>query len=75
MIPVKDVMQFVQNRSISLKRTIDLKTGVSVILGCVIGSGIFVSPSAVLLATNSVGLSLILWAASGLVSLLGTFQA
>lgn len=36
-----------------------------------IGSGIFVSPSGLLVRTGSVGISFIIWLACGLLSLLG----
>ena len=45
----------------------------SYVVGNIIGSGIFVTPAGILHKTNSVGLSLIIWVLSGLVTLLGAF--
>ena len=45
----------------------------SYVLGNVIGSGIFITPTGILRRTNSVGLSLIIWIVSGIVSALGSF--
>ncbi|CAF4558375.1 unnamed protein product [Rotaria sp. Silwood1] len=56
---------------IALKRHLGLFSGVCFIVGMIIGSGIFVSPKGVLRGTQSIGLCLIIWIASGLVSLLG----
>ena len=39
-----------------------------------LGSGIFVSPSGLLFRTGSVGMSLVVWFACGVVSLLGKIQ-
>lgn len=55
--------------SFKLKEKIGLWSGVSVIAGIMVGSGIFISPVGVLAGTNgSVGLSLVLWVACGIVS-------
>ena len=44
---------------------------VKVIVGCIIGSGIFVSPTGVLKSTGSVNMSLVVWVASGFFSMIG----
>lgn len=54
---------------IGLKAKMSLLNGCTVIVGSIIGSGIFVSPTGVLMHTGSVNMALIVWVASGLFSM------
>jgi amino acid transporter len=55
-----------------LPRTLSVYNGIGLIVGVMIGSGIFASPGLVLLAAGSVGASFCAWVAAGLVALMGS---
>ena len=52
--------------NVALKPKMTLLNGCTVIVGSIIGSGIFVSPSGVLLNTGSVNMALMVWIISGI---------
>lgn len=56
---------------VRLRREVGLVNCVTVIVGCIVGSGIFLSPRSVLEYSGSVGMSLVVWTVSGVFSLLG----
>ncbi|XP_015509613.2 b(0,+)-type amino acid transporter 1 isoform X2 [Neodiprion lecontei] len=60
-----------ENNAVHLKRRVGLVSGVALIVGTMIGSGIFVSPSGLLVRTGSIGVSFLVWTACGILSLCG----
>ena len=57
--------------AIRLQQQLGLYNGISLIVGCIIGSGIFLSPKSVLENAGSVGMSMVVWVVSGVFSLIG----
>ncbi|XP_067854081.1 b(0,+)-type amino acid transporter 1 [Heptranchias perlo] len=60
-----------EQKSVALQKQVGLLSGISLIVGTMIGSGIFISPQAVLSNTGAVGPCLIVWAACGVLATLG----
>ena len=56
---------------VSLQRDVGLIGGIAIIVGTMIGSGIFASPKGVLDASGSVGMALIVWAICGILAVCG----
>ncbi|KAF0299047.1 Y+L amino acid transporter 1 [Amphibalanus amphitrite] len=56
---------------VKLRKELGLVEGVAVILGIIIGSGIFISPVGVLQECGSVGMSLVVWTLCGVLSMIG----
>ncbi|XP_071785073.1 b(0,+)-type amino acid transporter 1-like [Asterias amurensis] len=61
----------ISSKGMELKRQVGLISAIAMIVGTMIGSGIFVSPKGVLRQTESVGMSLIVWMLCGVLSITG----
>ncbi|KAI1702738.1 amino acid permease domain-containing protein [Ditylenchus destructor] len=60
--------------TVSPKNKMGLLGGISYIVGNIVGAGIFITPTAILTNTNSVGLSLFIWIFTGVIAALGSFS-
>ena len=62
-----------EEEQVGLKASIGLMQGCTIIVGSIIGSGIFIAPGGVLKQTGSVNMSLGIWILSGLFSMVGAY--
>ncbi|KXJ26887.1 b(0,+)-type amino acid transporter 1 [Exaiptasia diaphana] len=58
---------------IGLQRKVGIISGISLIVGTMIGSGIFASPRYVMVFSGSVGMTLIVWSLCGVLAMAGAF--
>ncbi|XP_042068643.1 large neutral amino acids transporter small subunit 2-like, partial [Haplochromis burtoni] len=56
---------------VALKKEIGLVSACGIIIGNIIGSGIFVSPKGVMENASSVGVALIVWIITGIITAIG----
>uniref|UniRef100_A0AAR2LTI1 Cystine/glutamate transporter n=1 Tax=Pygocentrus nattereri TaxID=42514 RepID=A0AAR2LTI1_PYGNA len=61
-------------RKVELRKKVTLLRGISIIIGTIIGAGIFISPKGILQNSGSIGMSLVVWVACGLLSLFGALS-
>ena len=67
-LPVKE------KSTVGIKRTVSLLDGISLIVGLIIGSGIFASAKTVARLTGSVGMYLMAWVITGIIAFLGALS-
>ncbi|XP_069595346.1 B(0,+)-type amino acid transporter 1 [Ranitomeya imitator] len=60
-----------ESTAMQLKKQVGLLSGISLIVGTIIGSGIFISPKSVLRNTGAVGPCLVIWAVCGVIGIMG----
>lgn len=60
-----------ESNKVQLKKRLRLIDAVGIMIGIIVGSGIFISPKGVLMYAGSPGLGIIVWILSGLLSTIG----
>uniref|UniRef100_A0A4W3K8C2 Cystine/glutamate transporter-like n=1 Tax=Callorhinchus milii TaxID=7868 RepID=A0A4W3K8C2_CALMI len=61
-------------QEVYLRKKITLVRAISLQIGTIIGGGLFISPKGVLINSGNIGTSLIIWVASGILSMCGTLS-
>lgn len=61
-------------KKVELGKKVTLLRGISIIIGTIIGAGIFISPKGILKNSGSIGVSLLVWIACGVLSLFGALS-
>ncbi len=56
---------------VAMERRLGLLDGVAMIIGSIVGSGIFISPKGVLQSAGSAGMSIVIWALCGVITFIG----
>lgn len=56
---------------VTMKKELGLLEGCAIIIGIILGSGIFISPKGVIQKVDAVGTSLVIWVLCGLLSMVG----
>lgn len=67
-LPPADDQQLERN---TMKKELGLLEGCAIIIGIILGSGIFISPKGVIQEVNSPGGSIVIWALCGGLSMIG----
>ncbi|XP_062250176.1 cystine/glutamate transporter isoform X2 [Platichthys flesus] len=67
-------LQDEDDRKVGLGKKVTLLRGISIIVGTIIGAGIFISPKGILKYSGSIGMSLIVWIGCGVLSLFGALS-
>ncbi len=68
---VEETPKPVTSDTVRLTKQIGMFSGATIIVGNIVGSGIFLTPGGVLKNTGSLGMSMVVWVVSGLFSLVG----
>ncbi|XP_028816667.1 cystine/glutamate transporter isoform X1 [Denticeps clupeoides] len=70
----QDGWKNVPEGKVELRKKVTLLRGISIIIGTIIGAGIFISPKGIIKNSGSVGMSLVVWIACGVLSLFGALS-